>query len=111
VPVKSSNIGGFAALDGYLYWLDNGNIDNEDGAKLYALKIEESKKYEPTEVASGVNGFNASANKKKLLIYFRNKTMAIADANGQKVDVDKSKLELDNWNFVLKSCTRMAPDV
>lgn len=101
VPVKSSNIGGFAAVDGYLYWLDNGDIDNEDGAKLYALKMEESKKYEPTEVASSVNGFNVSANKKKLFIFFRNKTMAIADANGQKVDVDKSKLELENWNFVL----------
>ena len=70
-------------------------------SKLYALKIGESKKYEPTEIASAVDGFGLSADKKKLLISFTNKTLAIADANGQKVDMDKSKLELNNWNFVV----------
>ncbi len=101
VPVKSANLGSFAALDGYLYWIDMGHLGNQDGGKLFALKIEESKKYEPVEIAAGVGGFSPSANKKKLLIFFQNQTIAIADANGQKLDMDKAKLELDNWNFVL----------
>ena len=28
-----------------------------------------------------------------------NKTLAIADADGSKVDTDKAKLQLDNWTF------------
>lgn len=101
VPVKSANISSMAVADGYLYWVDNGPDGNEDGGKLYALKIEESKEFEPTEVASKINGFSLSANNKKLFIYYTNKTLAIADANGAKVDADKTKLELENWNFVV----------
>ena len=99
VPVKSANLGGLAVADGYLYWLDNGPSGNEAGSKLYALKIEESRKYDPVEVAAGVSGFSVSANQKKLLISYPNRSLAIADANGQRIDADKSKLQLDNWNF------------
>ncbi|WP_460562437.1 S41 family peptidase [Ferruginibacter profundus] len=101
VPVKNGNIGGLATADGFLYWMDNGAAGNEDGAKLMALKIEESKKYEPSTVATGVAGFTVSGNKKKILISFKNKALAIADANGQKVDMEKAKLELENWNFTI----------
>ncbi len=100
VPVKSANIGGFAVASGYLYWIDRGP-DNEANGKLYAIKIGEAKKYEPTEVASGVSGFNLSANKKKLLISFANHNMAIADANGAKINMDDAKLELANWSFAI----------
>jgi tricorn protease len=100
VPVKPANIGGFEVADGYLYWLDTGLPgDGEQGGKLFALKIEENKKYEPTEIASGVDGFDLSANHKKVLIQFANKTMIVCDANGQKPDMDKSKVELANWSF------------
>lgn len=98
VPVKSANIGSFAAANGFLYWLDRG-ADNGSNGKLYALKIGEQKKYEPTEIASGVSSFSLSANKKKLLINFTNKTIAIADANGQKIKEEDTKLELNNWSF------------
>lgn len=102
VPGKSANLGGLdISADGYLYWTDYGTDGYENGAKLYALKIEESKKYEPTEVASGVSNFGLSGNKKKLLVFFANRAIAIADASGQKVDMDKGKLQLDNWNFVV----------
>jgi tricorn protease len=102
VPVKSSNLNGVdIAADGFLYWIDNGADDNANTAKLFALRMKESKKYEPVEVASGVVGFNLSANKKKILISFANRTIAIADASGQKLEVDKAKLELENWNFLV----------
>ena len=102
VPVKNGNIGNLVAADGYLYWLDfPSDQNNNDGAKMYAIKIEESKKYEPTEVASGVNGFDLSADGKKLLVNYTDQTIAIADANGAKIDKDKSKLHLNNWSFVI----------
>jgi tricorn protease len=97
VPVDNGNFGGLdASANGYLYW-----VKYAEGApsKLFALKIEESKKYEPTEVASGVSGFTLSANKKKLLVFFNNRNIVIADANGQKFDPEKAKLQLDNWSF------------
>jgi tricorn protease len=101
VPVKSGNLVGVVAANEYLYWLDNGPAGNEDGAKLLALRIAESKKYEPVEVASGVTGLSLSADKKKLLITLKNSTIIITDANGQKPDMDKARLELNNWNFVI----------
>ncbi len=70
--MKSGNLGDLQTADGWLYWLDNGPAGNRDGAKLYALKIKESKKYEPVEVAAGVAGFTVSANKKKIMVNFRN---------------------------------------
>jgi tricorn protease len=101
VPVKSANLGGLDAADGFLYYLDLGPAGNRGGGKLFALKMQESKTYEPIEVASGVSGYTLSANKKRLLITFSNRNLALADANGQKVDVEKSALELSNWNFVV----------
>lgn len=102
VPVKSGNIYNMVAADGYLYWSDAPSDQNDQGgSKLYAIKIEESKKYEPTEIASGVANFILSANGKKLLIFYTNKSIAIADANGAKPDAEKTKLQLDNWSFMV----------
>ncbi|HEX2534237.1 MAG TPA: S41 family peptidase [Chitinophagaceae bacterium] len=99
VPVKSGNIANLAAADGYLYWLDIDPSNYGAGGRLYALKIAESKKYEPVEVASGVGGFVLSGNKKKLLVTFMNRTLAIADANGAKINAEEAKLVLNNWSF------------
>jgi len=100
LPIRNGNLGGLqTAADGWLYWLDAGPAGSRDGAKLYALKFKESKKYEPVEIASGVRDFTVSGNKKKLLINFRNHTMTVDEANGQKVDVEKDKLTLENWSF------------
>lgn len=101
VPVKSANIGSLYAINGFLYWLDAGAEGEEDGGKIYALKISESKKYEPTEVATGVTNFVPSANGKKLLVHFKNKVMAVIDAEGGKADIEKSKVELNNWSFAI----------
>jgi tricorn protease len=101
VPVKSGNIGALDAADGYLYWIDIGSDRSNPAPKLYALKIAESKKYEPVEVASDVSFFNLSGNKKKLMVGFRNRTLAIADANGAKINPADSKLELSNWSFTV----------
>ncbi len=99
VPVKSANISSVAVANGFLYWLDSGPDGENDGGKIYALKIEESKKYEPAEVASFVSDFSVSANGKKILIRFNNKSLAVGDANGQKMELEKTKVDLANWSF------------
>ena len=99
VPVKNANISGVEAADGYLYWLDDGPEENVNGGKIFALKIGESKDYKPTEIADKVQSFSLSANKKKLLIYFSSKSLAIANADGKKIDTTKDKLQLENWAF------------
>jgi tricorn protease len=100
LPVKSGNLRGLeTAADGWLYWLDYGPVPGREGAKLMALKIKENRKYEPVEIASGVDEYSVSANKKKLLIQFHNKTMTVDEANGEKVNVEKNKLTLENWSF------------
>ncbi|QEC76997.1 S41 family peptidase [Mucilaginibacter ginsenosidivorax] len=99
VPVKSGNITSVAIAGGFLYWLDSGPDGENDGGKIFALKIEESKKYEPTEVASFVRDFSVSANGKKILIQFTNKSLAVGDANGQKMELEKTKVDLANWSF------------
>jgi len=99
VPLKSANIGKVAVVNGYLYWLDSGPEGEYNGGKLYALKIEESKKYDPAEVASGVGDFDVSANGKKLLVSLPNGSFVVVDGNGQKADMDKGKVELAHWSF------------
>lgn len=101
VPVKSANLGGMVVANGSLYWIDLGADGNGNPAKLFSLKMKEAKKYEPVEIASDIDGISLSADRKKLLLYFKNKTMAIADANGEKADAEKSKLALDNWSYVI----------
>jgi tricorn protease len=101
VPVASANLTELAAADGYLYWLDRSYMEEERSGKLYAIKIGESRKYEPTEVASGVTGFTLSANKKKLLISLENNMLAMADANGAKLNMEEARLDLKNWGFTV----------
>jgi len=99
VPIKNGNITSVATANGFLYWLDSDSEENN--GKLFALKIAESKKYEPTEVASSVTYFNVAENGKKILVGFNNKGIAVIDADGNKLDMDKSKVELDNWAFAI----------
>ncbi|MFI5187760.1 MAG: S41 family peptidase [Chitinophagales bacterium] len=97
IPVKAGNLGSLSMGDGVLYWLDYG--ESTDGtAKLFALKTEYNKEAQPTEVASGINQFQISADRKKILI-IKGRTMAAGNANGEKIDIDKNKIELANWNF------------
>jgi len=99
VPVKSGNIGNLSVADGWLYWLDAG--DATDGtAKLFALKTGYDKKAEPVEIAAGINNYELSADRKKILL-IKDKTLTTANANGEKVDITKNKIELANWNFLI----------
>ena len=101
LPVKNGNMINLQTAEGWLYWMDRPSGSTAEGSNLFALKIKESKKYEPVEIATGVSNFTISANKKKLLINFANATMAIDEANGTKLDLEKTKLTFDNWNFMV----------
>ncbi len=100
VPVKNGNLRALdISHDGYLYWINDGESQDPGDGKLFSLKIGESKKYEATEIASGVMGYRLSRDKKKVLIFLVNNVTLVADANGQKADVEKTKLQLQNWAF------------
>ncbi len=101
VPVGNGNLGSLSAAAGFLYWLDYGPGGDEKGTRLMSLKIKEDKRYTPVEVASGVTDYQLSANKKKLIVFYRDHGMTIGDADGQKIDMEKTKLALDNWTFVV----------
>jgi len=94
LPVKGGNIRDLSVGDGFIYWIDAGT-DNSN--KLFALKTD-NYKAEPIEIATGINYYRISADKKKILV-FKGRTMASANANGEKIDVDKNKMALANWNF------------
>ncbi len=97
VPIKPGNLRDLAMGDGAIYWLDDG--DASDGsAKLFAVKTEYSKEIQPVEIASGINYFRISADRKKIIL-MKGRTMASGNANGEKIDVDKNKVELANSNF------------
>ncbi|RYY54900.1 MAG: protease, partial [Chitinophagaceae bacterium] len=100
VPTKNANIGDMVLANGYLYWTESGDAPGEP-TKLMALKIEESKTYDPTEVASGVQGLVAAGDGKKILLYMSNRSILVADANGSKIDAAKTALNLANWSFNL----------
>jgi len=97
IPVKSGNMRDLAVGNGVLYWIDNGTATDGTG-KLFAIKMEYNKQTEPIEIASGINYYRISADKKRILL-IKGKTMAEGNANGEKIDIDKNKIELANWNF------------
>ncbi len=97
VPAKSGNIRDLSVADGFLYWIDAGN-GSEGSAKLFALKMAYDKKMEPVEIVTGLDYYQLSSNKKKILVA-RKKTFAVADANGEKLDFEKNKIDLANWKF------------
>ena len=98
IPVKNANIRGLSVGDGTIYWIESSSADGT--RKLMALKTEYNKKPEPVEIATGISSFQISADKKKILVV-KGRTMAAGNANGEKIDVDKNKFELANWNFLV----------
>lgn len=97
VPVPGKNILRLRVAEKHLYWteMEAGQWNKQ---KLYALKIGYEKKFEPTLVAEDITGYDLSPDKKKVVID-KNNTLYIADADGSKADLEKTKLDLSNWVF------------
>jgi tricorn protease len=95
-PVKSGNINRLSVADGILYWVD---VNSSDGTKkLFALKTNPDKKPTPVEIASGIDNYELSNDKSKILLLKKGE-LAVIDANAEKGDFDKGKIELTNWSF------------
>jgi tricorn protease len=96
VPIKSNNAKALFVANDFIYWID----ENGDGKrKLFALKMD-YKKLEPIEIAEDIKSAQLSSNKKKILIFKKN-TISVGEANGEKIDLDKQKIELANWSFTI----------
>ncbi len=99
VPIKSGNYATLSVAEEWIYWLDRPE-GNQTGSRLLALKINSDKKNDPVEIASGINGYELSSNRKKLLVLKANALYGL-DANGTKLDLEKNKIELENWTFLI----------
>jgi tricorn protease len=98
VPVKNGNLSSLSVAEGWLYWIDHGTATAGGSAKLMALKIEQNKKNDPVEISSGVDDYELSANKKKILITKGNVFFSV-DANGSKLDPEKDRISMNNWAY------------
>ena len=97
IPIPGKNMLRMRITDKHIYWAEmEANQYNKQ--KLYALKIGHEKQLEPTLIADDINGFDLSPDKKKLIIEKSN-MLHVTDADGSKVDLDKTKLDLSNWVF------------
>lgn len=96
IPISNRNVTWFRAAESHLYWseIEAGQWDKQ---KVYALKIGYDKKMEPTLIAEDVKGFDLSSDRKKILL--DKGTLYLSDANGEKIDLEKTKLNLSNWAF------------
>jgi tricorn protease len=97
IPLPGKNILRMRITEKHIYWAEmEANQYNKQ--KLYALKIGHEKQLEPTLVAEDINGFDLSPDKKKLIIE-KSSMLHVSDADGSKVDSDKTKVDLSNWVF------------
>ncbi len=97
VPLAGRNVLQFHVGENHLFWTEI-EANQYDKQKLYALKIGYDKKMDPTLVAEDINGYALSSDRKKLIIEKANK-LHITDADGTKIDLEKSLLDLSNWAF------------
>lgn len=99
VPLGAKNIQQFAVADKHLYWSEFV-VGDGNKTKLFAQKLGYSKNYKPILVMEGNLNYQLSADKKKILI-FKSGQLFVGDANGSKIDQEKSKLNFKNWRFKL----------
>jgi tricorn protease len=97
VPIQGKNILRMRLAEKHIYWteIEAGQWNKQ---KLFALKIGYDKKIEPTLIADDITGYDLSPDKKKVVIE-KNNTLYVANADGVKADLEKTKLDLSNWVF------------
>jgi tricorn protease len=96
VPVGSRNFSGLELSEDYIYWTERDL--GESSRKLYALKISNEGKNEPTLVEEDIRSFQLSDDQKKMLIR-KNSDLYVVNANGSKADLSKAKVEMKDWAF------------
>lgn len=96
VPVGGRNFGGLEVSEDHIYWTERELGSNS--TKLYAVKISNEPKNEPTLVQDGIRSFQLSDDHKKMLIV-KSGSMYVINANGSKADLSKAKVEMKDWAF------------
>ncbi|HRI80268.1 MAG TPA: S41 family peptidase [Cyclobacteriaceae bacterium] len=99
LPLTGRNILRIRIAENYLYWTEIEG-QNYSERKLYSLKLEYNKKTEPTLVAEDIRGFDLSSDRTKLVVKKGN-TLYLSEPNGEKLDLEKTKLDLSGWSFQL----------
>ncbi len=96
VPVPPGNYGSLTANGEQLFWMQyetGGNSGN-----LMALKIGNDDP-EPIRIASGLTGYQLSADGKKLLLRIKDSFHVLDASAGKDADLSKGKVDLSRWRF------------
>ncbi|MHB8078166.1 MAG: S41 family peptidase [Candidatus Krumholzibacteriia bacterium] len=122
LPVDAGNYGALRAADGKLFYLDRPALpaggDEEDGGGGGTLKVFLMDKREAKDVLSGVDGYDLSADGKKLL-YAKGDKYGIVDAAADQKPAEKPlrtgemKAKLDppaEWAQMLREVWRLERD-
>jgi tricorn protease len=97
VPVPAGSYRSLAAGSDALFWLSSA--PGAPGSTLMALKLGRDGP-EPVEVTDGVNGWELSADGRKMLVRKRN-DLFVADAKPAKADLTDARVDLGGWSFAL----------
>lgn len=96
VPLSGKNFRNVQINEDHIYWAETDL--SKPLQKLYALKISNEAKNEPTLIEEGINYFQLSDDQKKILIR-KNGNLYVVEANGTKADLSDAGVILKDWAF------------
>ncbi len=105
VPIDAANSFGLIATEGTLYFASRENPgmmpdgDTPKGFQLNAFDIEEK---ETKVVSTSVRGYDASPDRKKLLIRTGESSFVVMDAGGTEIPKEKGHIDLSDWSFEIE---------
>ncbi len=113
LPVKAGEYNGLSAVEGKIIYLDFTNSENGMGTlKLYDFKEEEEK-----EIISGINGYELSEDKKKMMVIAGGELAIIDVAPGQKMDkpvrlaeMEATIIPKEEWKQIFTDAWRLERD-
>ena len=97
VPIEASNFASLEITQDQLYWLEKPSKGSRE-YNLHALKIGNSPNQRPVLIASDIQFFEISANRKKILIS-RADNLYVFDADGKAPVLNKFKVDIARWQF------------
>ena len=97
VPLGSGNFLGLEIGREHLFWMEHPAKDTPERA-LYALKIGNNPNQNPVKLASEIQYFLLTQNKKKILVK-TSRSVYVFEADGKAPNLTKFQVPLNRWQF------------
>ena len=95
VPVSPGNYSGLGANEGTLFWLSRSAGERQSALEALAISDDDP---DVKTVASGLTGYEISADGKKLLLR-KSQSLHVVDAKAAEADLDDGRLDLSRWRL------------